>query len=338
MRSSWTRALACSSSSEAQARTRRVGVGRGGDGVVAPPAERRAEHLAAGDRRPGLRRRSRVGVGAERREPLGLLVEGRAQRGLDAGPEARRRPTSAPTPTDPRPRVVRIGVASPPSPDNRAMTTGRGRSIEELLEQGEHSFSFEFFPPKDEAGEAQLWARDQRARALRARRFVSVTYGAGGSTRDTTVRITGRIAQETSLTPVAHLTCVGHTREELERILDAYPEAGVQHLMALRGDPSDGPRAPWTATAGRAQLRHRAGRAGPLARRLPDRRGGVPRGPPVGRVARRRTPTCWSPRPEPARSSRSPRCSSGPPTTSTWSSGSAPAASTSRSCRASCRS
>jgi methylenetetrahydrofolate reductase (NADPH) len=77
-----------------------------------------------------------------------------------------------------------------------------------------------------------------------------VTYGAGGSTRDTTVRVTGRIAAETSLTPVAHLTCVGHTRDELERILDTYQQAGVQHLMALRGDPSDGPRAPWEPTPG----------------------------------------------------------------------------------------
>jgi len=129
------------------------------------------------------------------------------------------------------------------------MIMGRGRSIKELLEQGEHSYSFEFFPPKDEAGEAQLW---DAIRALEpfSPSFVSVTYGAGGSTRDSTVRITGRIAQETSLTPVAHLTCVGHTRAELEKILDTYREAGVQHLMALRGDPSDGPRAPWEATPG----------------------------------------------------------------------------------------
>ena len=133
--------------------------------------------------------------------------------------------------------------------DNRPMTTGRGRSIKEMLEQGEHSYSFEFFPPKDEAGEAQLWDAISALEPYRPT-FVSVTYGAGGSTRDTTVRITGRIAQETSLTPVAHLTCVGHTREELETILDTYQDAGVQHLMALRGDPSDGPRAPWEATPG----------------------------------------------------------------------------------------
>lgn len=129
------------------------------------------------------------------------------------------------------------------------MTTGLGRSIKEMLEHGEHSYSFEFFPPKDEAGEGQLWDAISALEPYQPS-FVSVTYGAGGSTRDTTVRITGRIAQETSLTPVGHLTCVGHTREELERILDSYQEAGVQHLMALRGDPQDGPRAPWTATEG----------------------------------------------------------------------------------------
>jgi len=77
-----------------------------------------------------------------------------------------------------------------------------------------------------------------------------VTYGAGGSTRDTTVRVTGRIATETSLTPMAHLTCVGHTREELEDILDAYDAAGIGNVMVLRGDPEAGPRAEWTPTRG----------------------------------------------------------------------------------------
>jgi methylenetetrahydrofolate reductase (NADPH) len=133
--------------------------------------------------------------------------------------------------------------------DNRGMTTGRGRSIAEMLAAGEHSYSFEFYPPRDEAGETQLWDAISALEPYRPT-FVSVTYGAGGSTRDTTVRVTGRIAQETSLTPIAHLTCVGHTREELERILDTYSEVGVQHLMALRGDPSAGPRAPWESTPG----------------------------------------------------------------------------------------
>ncbi|PWN03565.1 methylenetetrahydrofolate reductase [NAD(P)H] [Nocardioides silvaticus] len=129
------------------------------------------------------------------------------------------------------------------------MTTGRGRSLGDILREGERSFSFEFFPPKDEAGEEQLW---NAIRALEPYRptFVSVTYGAGGGTRDKTIGITGRIARETSLVPIAHLTCVGHTREELEGILDAYAAEGVFHVMALRGDPQEGPRAEWTSTEG----------------------------------------------------------------------------------------
>ena len=129
------------------------------------------------------------------------------------------------------------------------MVTGRGRSLAELINQGERSFSFEFFPPKDEAGEEQLW---NAVRALEPYRptFVSVTYGAGGSTRDKTVAITGRIAAETELLPVAHLTCVGHTRDEVAGILDAYAAKGVEHVMALRGDPAEGPRADWTPTPG----------------------------------------------------------------------------------------
>lgn len=129
------------------------------------------------------------------------------------------------------------------------MAPDRSRGIDDLLREGGRSFSFEFFPPKDAEGEEQLW---RAIRALEPYRptFVSVTYGAGGSTRDTTVRLTGRIAAETSLTPMAHLTCVGHTRGELEAILDAYAEAGVHNVLALRGDPAEGPRAPWTATPG----------------------------------------------------------------------------------------
>ncbi|NYI76511.1 methylenetetrahydrofolate reductase [NAD(P)H] [Nocardioides panzhihuensis] len=129
------------------------------------------------------------------------------------------------------------------------MVTGRGRSLAELINEGDRSFSFEFFPPKDEAGEEQLW---NAIRALEPYRptFVSVTYGAGGSTRDKTVAITGRIAAETELLPVAHLTCVGHTRDEVAAILDSYAAQGVTHVMALRGDPADGPRAEWTPTAG----------------------------------------------------------------------------------------
>jgi methylenetetrahydrofolate reductase (NADPH) len=129
------------------------------------------------------------------------------------------------------------------------MTTEPGRSMADLIAQGERSFSFEFFPPKDEAGEEQLWRAISDLEPYRPT-FVSVTYGAGGATRDTTVRVTSRIAHETSMLPVAHLTCVGHTEQEIEDILDTYTAAGVNHVMALRGDPSDGPRAPWTPTEG----------------------------------------------------------------------------------------
>ncbi|MEQ6901193.1 methylenetetrahydrofolate reductase [NAD(P)H] [Nocardioides sp. YIM 152588] len=129
------------------------------------------------------------------------------------------------------------------------MATGPGRSLRDLIGAGERSFSFEFFPPKDAAGEQQLWSA---IRALEPYRptFVSVTYGAGGTTRDKTVAITGRIARETELVPMAHLTCVGHTRSELEGILDSYVAEGVSHVMALRGDPQEGPRAEWTPTPG----------------------------------------------------------------------------------------
>ena len=129
------------------------------------------------------------------------------------------------------------------------MVTGRGRSMADLISEGERSFSFEFFPPRDEAGEQQLWAAVEALEPYRPT-FVSVTYGAGGSSRDTTVRITGRIARETSLLPVAHLTCVGHTRAELEQILREYAAGGVNHVMALRGDPEGGPSVEWAPTEG----------------------------------------------------------------------------------------
>ncbi|WP_345529890.1 methylenetetrahydrofolate reductase [NAD(P)H] [Nocardioides endophyticus] len=129
------------------------------------------------------------------------------------------------------------------------MANTQAPRIGDLIRAGERSFSFEFFPPKDEAGEVQLWQAISEFEPYRPT-FVSVTYGAGGSTRETTVRVTGRIATETSLTPLGHLTCVGHTREELEGILDAYAEAGVHNVLALRGDPAEGPRAEWAPTEG----------------------------------------------------------------------------------------
>src|SRR3954471_2544956 len=108
------------------------------------------------------------------------------------------------------------------------------------------SFSFEFFPPRDDAGEVVLWEAIRRLESF-APSFVSVTYGAGGATRDRTTRITAAIAASTTLTPVAPLTCVGASRGELRRVIGAYAASGVSTVLALRGDPPGGPGAPWTA-------------------------------------------------------------------------------------------
>ena len=103
-------------------------------------------------------------------------------------------------------------------------------------------YSFEFFPPKDVAGEERLWQALSSLAALHPD-FVAVTYGAGGGTRDRTIRIT-------SIPTVAHLTCVGSTRDELIEILHRYTESGIKSILALRGDPVGGPRAPWTPVDG----------------------------------------------------------------------------------------
>ena len=101
------------------------------------------------------------------------------------------------------------------------------------------TISFEFFPPKTEKMEAALWASIEALASL-APSFVSVTYGAGGSTRERTHGTVARIVRETRLKPAAHLTCVAATRDEVDAVIHAYADAGVAHIVALRGDPPEG--------------------------------------------------------------------------------------------------
>jgi methylenetetrahydrofolate reductase (NADPH) len=108
------------------------------------------------------------------------------------------------------------------------------------------SVSFEFFPPKSEEMEKTLWEAIERLAPLEPS-FVSVTYGAGGSTRERTHATVARIVKETRLTPAAHLTCIGASREEIDAVIRGYARAGVRHIVALRGDPPGGLDAPYAA-------------------------------------------------------------------------------------------
>lgn len=119
-------------------------------------------------------------------------------------------------------------------------------NLRDRLAEPGRKFSLEFMPPRSDDEEAGLWLAVRRLEGLRPA-FVSVTYGAGGSRRDRTVRITGRIATETTLLPVAHLTAVGHSVEELRHVIGSYAAVGVQNILALRGDPPGDPLGEWVA-------------------------------------------------------------------------------------------
>ena len=121
-----------------------------------------------------------------------------------------------------------------------------GGTIPQRLSSTRPSISFEFMPPKDDAGEAVLWEAIARLEPF-APDFVSVTYGAGGSSQDRTLRVTEQIGQRTSLTAMAHLTCVSQSVDDLREVLAGYAAAGIDHVLALRGDPPGDPGGEWTA-------------------------------------------------------------------------------------------
>ena len=123
----------------------------------------------------------------------------------------------------------------------------RSATIADLLQAGERPlFSFEFFPPRDEIQQRQLWQAVRELEAL-GPDFVSVTYGASGSTRDRTITATEAIAQHTTLRSMAHLTCASQSRDQLRRVIGSYAASGVRHVLAIRGDMPGGPTVPWVS-------------------------------------------------------------------------------------------
>ena len=302
MRSSWTRAEACSSSRAAAARSRLGSspvVRRRPDRAEPPGAEHRPEPLAAAD--GAARRPRRAG---RRRSPSGVEPARPGRRGTRRAAPARgpgrrtvptrcrrltgrayRAPVRARTPRPSRGRGRSGGPATypgcmshDPCPPRARRRRRPGRAASPRADGRSPSSSSR---PRTRRGRSRCGASLRELEPLRPT-FVSVTYGAGGSTRDRTVEITQRIARETTMVPMAHLTCVGHSRDELRSVVGAYADAGIRNVLVLRGDPPGGPGTPWTPTEGGLTLRQRAGRPGALARRLQRRRGGVPRGAPRG--------------------------------------------------------
>ncbi len=126
------------------------------------------------------------------------------------------------------------------------MTTSSASTVTERINVDRPFFAVEFVPPKDDRGEAELWRAIRRLEVLDPA-YVSVTYGAGGSSRDRTVRTVERIATDTTLCSMAHLTAVSHSTDELRHVIGSLAAAGVRNIMALRGDPPGDPLGEWVA-------------------------------------------------------------------------------------------
>lgn len=202
-------------------------------------------------------------------------------------------------------------------------------AIGELIRERQPTFSFEFFPPKTPEGERLLWQAIRELESLRPS-FVSITYGAGGSTRDTTVAVTERIATETTLLPMAHLTAVNHSVAELRHVIGRLAGVGVRNVLAVRGDPPGNPGGEW--------IPHPEGvvYAEDLVRLVRDAGTSAWVWPPSPTSTPARptwpaTPGTSSASAGPAPSSRSRRCSSTPTTTCACGTGWPPPAATPRS-------